>query len=406
MERFKRIRLPSWKTIRGKCVELFVCAYLIAGLLLPSGCNHKQSLPAFNPQIIARSRVSDGDLSRLQRVFAKARRGEPVTIGFIGGSITRGQAASVPERGYANLLAGWWGEQFPQSKITLVNAGVSGTNSNYGCLRVDRDLLSKHPDFVVVEFGVNDRDDLAHVETYEGVVRQLMADPDQPVVVLLFMMHHDGTNAQQLQSEVGRQYGLPMISFRDALWPEILAGRMQYSDYYADTVHPNDRGHAAIATFIESLLQETLDHLPPNVPTPAATLPPPRFTDLFANTRIIPADDLRPISCDGWTYESSSHSWRADQPGSSIAFQITGDAIDLLYEKMDGGFGTAKVTVDGGEPMVFDSWLNGSWGPMTQTDLISRAPGSHRVRVELLEEKNAMSTGNEFHILGLGVASR
>ena len=36
----------------------------------------------------ARSLVSQGDLARLQQALAKARRGDPVTIGVIGGSIT------------------------------------------------------------------------------------------------------------------------------------------------------------------------------------------------------------------------------------------------------------------------------------------------------------------------------
>ena len=114
----------------------------------------------------------------------KANRGEPITVGFIGGSITRGEGATSPDRQYPDLVARWWGDQFPKSKITLVNAGVAGTNSNYGCLRVQRDLISHHPDFVVVEFGVvNDKSDLTTLKRNEGVVRQLMMDPDQPAVV-------------------------------------------------------------------------------------------------------------------------------------------------------------------------------------------------------------------------------
>jgi lysophospholipase L1-like esterase len=370
------------------------------------GCG-KSPQDFLSPQIISRSRLSDGDLSRLQRVLAKARRGEAVTIGFIGGSITRGERATSTDRQYANRVAQWWIERFPKTKITLVNAGVSGTNSGYGCLRVGRDLLSQHPDFVVVEFGVNDRDDLARAQTYEGVVRQLMTDADQPAVVLLFLMHHDGTNAQRLQSEIGQRYGLPMISYRDALWPEIAAGRMQLSDCFADTVHPNDRGHAAIAVFVDSLLRDTLDHLPTQMANSVSSITPSRFTDLFAHAKIVSAAELKPVFCDGWRYDSATQSWASDQPGSSIEFQTTAQAIDLLYEKMDGGFGTAEVTVDGGNPTVCDSWLNGSWGPLCQADLIFQdtQPTSHRVRVKLLAEKNALSTGYQFHILGLGVAS-
>ncbi len=41
-------------------------------------------------QVIARSQVSTGNTARLAKVFAKARRGEPITLGVIGGSITGG----------------------------------------------------------------------------------------------------------------------------------------------------------------------------------------------------------------------------------------------------------------------------------------------------------------------------
>jgi lysophospholipase L1-like esterase len=269
-------------------LRLGIMGFALTALMALTSCHSKsktQSLPA---SVISRSHLGDGDYTPLQRVLAKARRGESITIGFIGGSITRGEGATSPDRQYADLVTRWWGDQFPKSKITLVNAGVAGTNSNYGCLRVQRDLISKHPDFVVVEFGVNDKDDLAHAETYEGVVRQLMMDPDHPAVLLLFLMHHDGTNAQDLQSEVGRQYHLPMISYRDALWPEIAAGRLKFSDITADAIHPNDRGHAAIATFIDSFLQDTLDHLPTDgVITPSSNvLPPPRFTDASSTRQI------------------------------------------------------------------------------------------------------------------------
>ena len=232
-------------------IAILIVIVSLLGLLLSRGAPHDNQ-----PSLIARSRVSDGNLARLQHVIAKARRGEPVTIGFIGGSITFGQRATTADRQYADRVTHWWVDHFPKSQVTVVNAGVLGTGSNYGCLRVGRDMLSHHPDFVVVEFGVNDRDDVAHAETYEGVVRQLMTDPNNPALLLLFMMHHDGTNAQALQSEIGRQYQLPMISFRDAVWPEIAAARMNVSDVLADTVHPNDRGHFDIASFIISLLND------------------------------------------------------------------------------------------------------------------------------------------------------
>ena len=200
--------------------------------------------------IISRSVVTVGDTSRLQHALAKGRRGEPVTVAVIGGSITAGARASAPEKNYGRVLAQWWRETFPSTKIELVNAGIGATGSNYGALRAQRDLLARRPDFVVVEYGVNDPNARSSAETLEGLVRQILKQPQQPAVVLLFMMHRNGTNAQEWHEKVGRNYGLPMFSLRDALWPEIEAGRMKWDDVEADTVHPNDRGHAYAAEFI------------------------------------------------------------------------------------------------------------------------------------------------------------
>jgi lysophospholipase L1-like esterase len=370
------------------------------------------SFKPFSPAIIARSHVSIGNPARLQRVLDKARRGEPVTLGFIGGSITHGQAASSPERSYPNLVGQWWISHFPQSHITMVNAGVGGTGSAYGVLRLQHDLLSKHPDFVVVEFGVNDHDDAAHAETYEGIVRQLLADPDQPAVLLLFMMHHDGTSAQDFQEPIGARYELPMVSYRDALWPEIAAGRLKWSDISEDDihVHPNDRGHAAAASFIDSMLQETLDHLPakppliPPIPT-TMPLPAPVYTDLFGDTQLIGADKLVPVTNSGWIYDNRNQCWASQTPGGVIEFETVGRAFELLYGRFTPDAGTIETTFDDDPAKIFDGWFDGTWEGYTQVDEMGRDPqgGSHRLRVELIGTRNPGSRGYAFRIMGLGV---
>ena len=66
----------------------------------------------------------EANTDRLFHVFAKARRGEPITVGVIGGSITAGAMASATEKNYASLVTQWWRQTFPKSNIRLVNAGI------------------------------------------------------------------------------------------------------------------------------------------------------------------------------------------------------------------------------------------------------------------------------------------
>ena len=152
----------------------------------------------------------------------------------------------------------------------MINAGLGGTGSMYGALRAGRDLLSSLPDFVVVEFAVNDN--WTDGEAFEGLVRQILAQPNPPAVLLLFMMWEKGGNDQEMQSKVGAHYRLPMVSFRDAIWPEIEAGRLKWSDYIVDTVHPTDAGHAAAARFITAMCDTAL-----NAGRPGKSGPPRRF---------------------------------------------------------------------------------------------------------------------------------
>ena len=97
-----------------------------------------------------------GDWRRLRRTMKKAQRGEPITVGFLGGSITQGSLSSLPTTCYAYLVYDWWVKTFPQSQITYVNAGIGGTTSHFGVGRAKEDLLSFRPDFTTVEFSVND----------------------------------------------------------------------------------------------------------------------------------------------------------------------------------------------------------------------------------------------------------
>ena len=393
-----------------KCVLAVMTAAsfcVIAADAPPATATTSTSQPASDEVLCARARVSDGDLARLWRVFAKARRGETVVVGVIGGSITAGASASTPELRYGNRVAAWWREHFPRATIKFVNAGIGATGSDYGVLRTRRDLLAARPDFVIAEYAVNDPNEQRCAETLEGLIRQILESPNEPAVVLLFTMHNNGSNAQEWHSKVGRNYGLQMVSFRDALWPEIQAGRLQWSDVEADLVHPNDRGHGYAAQFITHQLEAALASLPgegelPKVKPVAA----PLFTDLFEQTTLVEAGALRPVTNSGWTFDATNRCWKSDQPGSKIEFEMAGRAILTMHHVIRGPTGRARVTVDGGSPKELEGWFDQTWGGYRQTREIARdlLAGKHRVRFELLAEKSAGSTGHEFWIFGLGAA--
>jgi lysophospholipase L1-like esterase len=354
-----------------------------------------------------RSLVDAGDAARLQHVMAKARRGEKITVAVIGGSITAGASATKPESRYGNRVATWWRRAFPKTEVDFVNAGIGATGSNYAALRAGRDLLARRPDAVVVEFGVNDGNTRDAAETLEGLTRQILRQPNQPAVLLLFMMHEGGGNAQDWHGKVGRHYALPQVSFRDALWPEIKAGRFAWETVMADQVHPNDLGHECAAKFVIALLERVRAALPDDDKLPAIKpVPAPLLSDLFEHTALIEAADLNPVKNYGWSYDARWKNWNSNKPGSAIEFEINGRLVFTMHFVVRCAMGKAKAQVDEMPPATLNGWFDQTWGGYRCTTIAARdlKPGMHRVRFELLAEKSERSEGHKFEILGLGAA--
>ena len=167
-----------------------------------------------------KSLVSQGNLTRLDRVFERASADHPITIGVIGGSITQGAMATKPKYRYGNLVALWFARTFPKAKVSLINSGLDATGTHYGCLHVRRDLLFHHPDFVIVEFAINDCPEKSYSETYEAVIRQILSAanllPGLPTADLAILKSHSAGQHRSPISIVGfwsRRIGSPLKIF-------------------------------------------------------------------------------------------------------------------------------------------------------------------------------------------------
>jgi lysophospholipase L1-like esterase len=328
----------------------------------------------------------------------------------IGGSITAGASASTEEHRWGNLVAAWWRDTFPQATITFINAGIGATGSDLGAHRAAAHLLVHRPDLVVAEYGVNDPNSQDAAETLEGLVRQVLDLPNQPALMLLFTMNNAGGNAQEWHGKVGRHYGLPMVSFRDALWPEIEAERLKWEDVEADVVHPNDRGHAYCAQYINAAVAAVLRDLPDDAALPAVSpLPEPLISGLFEHTFMANADGLAPAASQGWQAAELwpfGKAWEATEPGSTLECELEGTAISVAYWRIKRDMGRASVQVDDRPPVTLEGWFDQDWGGYSARALIARdlPPGKHRLRIEVLPDRAEASTGHRF-ILQLVMAA-
>lgn len=151
----------------------------------------------------------------------------------------------------------WWKETFPQAEFVYCNAGIGGTTSEFGAARVGTDLLAERPDFVIVEFSVNDESTEHFKETYEGLVRKILGAAWNPAVLLVHnVFYHNGANAQMMHAAIGRHYDLPSVSMQSSIYPEVVAGRIENRAITPDDLHPNDEGHALVASVITYFLEQ------------------------------------------------------------------------------------------------------------------------------------------------------
>ncbi|MCL5103424.1 MAG: SGNH/GDSL hydrolase family protein [Armatimonadetes bacterium] len=363
---------------------------------------HDYGSPEFQ-KLAARSLVSSGDASRLLHVMAKAKRGEKMVVGMIGGSITEGALASAPDKCWAALVAQWWRDTFPKARIEFINAGIGATGSDIGAHRAYRHLLKYNPDFVVAEYAVNDEINPACVETLEGLVRQVLKMPNQPALMLLFTMKSKGESVQELHTKIGLHYGLPMVSFRNAILPEFRSGAMKPEQLIADGIHPNDLGHWYNAGFVITFLQHELDRLSRCSKLPAISpVPKPLTTDAFEHTAMLGADDLTPTVSKGWKKSDATRfetrAWESSVPGSTIKFEVECSTVTLVYYRIRGYMGIAEARVDDRDPVKLDGWMEPTWGGYSAASILAKdlPHGKHKIRVTVSDTKDDLSTGHKF----------
>ncbi|MBP5264597.1 MAG: SGNH/GDSL hydrolase family protein [Lachnospiraceae bacterium] len=377
--------------------------------------------------ILGRSLMNLGNYARVKRVLDRAKRGEEVTIAFIGGSITQGAGATpIDKKAYAYQTWERFKENFGEN-VKLIKAGVGGTPSELGMIRFERDVLrgfTVKPDLIVIEFSVNDEGDETKGLCYESLVRKCLAMSDDTAVILIHAVFADDWNLEERLGPVGERYEVPMVSVRQGVVPQFYlkpdTGRvLTKSQFFYDVYHPTNMGHTIMADCLIHLMKK-IDQSPEiadvdwrskepyfgadfeNVELVDRAWKTELLMDLTVGSFLENDADLQRVEMDDQIVPVPEFPNNWHHAGGSEAFSAKISCKSLLIVVKDSGspeYGKAIVKVDGKEVLTLDPRIVG-WTHCTPL-IIWRGEQTmeHKIEVSMIpgDEDKKMT------ILGFGV---
>ena len=238
-------------------------------------------------------------LSKLDQM----KNGEETTVAFMGGSITVGETATIKDEknhqeGYAYWTYQWLKKNFDkQNKSTFVNGSISGTGSEIGIVRAQKDILNYNPDIVFIEFAANNGNSEFYKQSYESLIRKCLALPSHPAIILTFSFTSYTNNGSEYtyMSQIGKYYELPMFSLDQAMRAICTADKERTDPIFAafsdDATHPNNDGHKlyakCLAYYLNQLSKEEKDEPVDDKSTPSVV-----GNDSYEN--LVPVDNTNP----------------------------------------------------------------------------------------------------------------
>lgn len=184
-----------------------------------------------------------------------------INIGFLGGSITEGAAASEKSKRYASLVVSGLSDMYSDINFKEINAGVGGTDSACGLFRLRRDILSFSPDILFVEYAVNDYSFENRGIYMENIILEVKKyRKDIPIILIytstafMFEEYKQGKIPASVKghSALCKPYSLNEINVGYGIFEK----GIELSGLLTDGVHPNDDGHKLYSEIILSALSE------------------------------------------------------------------------------------------------------------------------------------------------------
>ncbi len=350
--------------------------------------------------------------SGLSNSFQTFRQKKTGRVVCLGGSIT------VAE-GWRVLIWKFLQKSFPRTKFDFINAGIGGTDSTFGAMRLKTDVFKNGPvDLLFLEFAVNDEGQpaLPVLRAMEGIIRQarkLNPKIDIPMLYFADQEKMESYNAGKMtptletHEKVAHYYNLSTLNLAREIHHRIAAGEFSWEKFSSDSCHPTAFGHALYAQAIKKFLKTLW-----TIPSPALTPRKPLDPFNYQKGRFIPITKAK-VKTD-WTriknwetaeqkcnYSGPVDILEAQKPGATLTLDFTGSAIGI---SAICGFDAGMVTyrIDNKKSITFDffdSYCLKFHRPVHHLLAADLPPGRHTLTLQITKQKNPKSRGHVLRIL-------
>ena len=315
--------------------------------------------PDVYSEMLRMSVANKRNTARLYLALEKGVESGALSVAYIGGSITEGASAGE-DACYARVSANWL-ERRIAPDLNYVNAGISGTDSALGCARFGRDVLSKDPDIVFIEYACNDDPGNQVVrESFESMTRAALSAENGPAVV--FVYSYPGYGNIPFMDSVADKYGIPVVDVSAAITYGIGEGEFTMNDFCSDGVHPDAWGSHMMSDMIVGMLKTALEDWSDEGEALSAVTPVPEDAltgSRFENLTLVDAEYLDVSSMGSFRFNSKNEGFGFAHPATAkagsgsepLVFTVTGKIVSLIIRS-----GTAvRLSVDGGDEVVVGS---------------------------------------------------
>lgn len=377
-------------------------------------------------EMVLRTKQSTGNNRAIKSCIEKLKSTGDLRIAFLGASITEWCNGDY-EHCYARLVCEGLkkayspnseiysanGRGIPkdqvqpipegQKGIAYINAGINGTTSIFGDIRLTQDVLVYEPDMVIIDFGVNDWKDDLYRETFECMIRDILEIKDRNIaIIILANVMPLGYTCQSQYKELAQYYKIQLVAMSDAIMPEFKKKTLEVSDIFEDYVHPNIKGHNLISKSVLYCIQSEYER---EEDEPFKFEEKPFHGNTYQHMKYMDARALPVTHMEGFgitqiVYKPFKYLMSKDSSSKKniIAFDLDCKSFFVVFvESPSMDYGMAYVYVDGELVEKLNGFNTTAWVNLSVKKIFGGEKKPHKIEIKMAPGDER----KEFGIIGI-----